>query len=254
MQESAEYPDDLEPLQEPERPPFWVQLWELTKRSWITYVRNPISLKARVMQYVIQALLIGFVYFHLSYTPTGARDREGALFFVVVSQIMSSLNSVLLTFPLERILLVREQSNGMYSVTSYFLGKFISTLPFEFFFPTFLTLVIYWMVQFTATPGIRVFMFWLTLVALNFASASLGLMLGCLFPNAEVAVTLAPVIIIPFMLFGEALHCFSFPLASSNLKACFSGLLHQYQLHSRLAPVAAVLFTLQVGLPVFGLQ
>jgi len=186
----------------PERPPFYVQFWELAKRNWIATVRNPITFRARVGQYSFMALLTGCVYYKLAFNPTGAQDREGVLFFITVNQIMASLNSILLTFPLERLLLAREQGNGMYGVTSYFFGKFISMLPFELLFPTLFTLVVYWMVDLNIFEVYRFFMFWLTILSVSLASGSLGLMLGCLLPNAEVAVTLAPVIIIPFMIFG----------------------------------------------------
>jgi len=61
------------------------------------------------------------------------------------------------------------------------------------------------MVGLTDEPAYRFFLYWITLIVLSFASGSLGLLLGCMLPNAEVAVTIAPVVIIPFMLFGICL-------------------------------------------------
>jgi len=200
--ESAGADDALEPMTPPERPPFYVQFWELTKRNWVATIRNPITFKARLGQYIFMALLTGCVYYQLDFSQAGIHNREGALFFLVIGQVMTPLNAILLTFPLERLLLAREQGNGMYGVTSYFFGKFISMLPFELLFPTLFTLVVYWMVDLNIFEVYRFFMFWLTILSVSLASGSLGLMLGCLLPNAEVAVTLAPVIIIPFMIFG----------------------------------------------------
>jgi len=90
---------------------------------------------------------VGIVYENLGFYQVSISNRTGALFFVVMSQVMPGLMSVLLTckvslffsfslnllmdlfiylfiiVPIERSLLIREQSNGMYGVGSYFFGK-----------------------------------------------------------------------------------------------------------------------------------
>jgi len=98
--------------------------------------------------------------------------------------------------------LIREQTNGMYGVSSYYFGKLVSALPLDVFFPTIFSLITYWMVGFNMLDASRFFLYWFSLVIISIASGSLGLLLGCMLPNAEVAITLAPVVIMPFMLFG----------------------------------------------------
>ena len=88
---------DLEPITSPDRPPFFVQLGELTKRNWIVTTRNPLSFRARIGQTVFMSLLVGCVYYKLTFTYGSSSDRVGGLFYITVSQVMSSLNSVLLT-------------------------------------------------------------------------------------------------------------------------------------------------------------
>jgi len=200
--ESAGADDALEPMTPPERPPFYVQFWELTKRNWVATIRNPITFKARLGQYIFMALLTGCVYYQLDFSQAGIHNREGALFFLVIGQVMTPLNAILLTFPLERLLLAREQSNGMYGVTSYYLGKFFSSMPIEIFFSFLISAISYWMIGLNNQEPYRFFMFLLALELTSFAGGSLGLMLGCIFPNPEMAVSLAPIVVVPFMLFG----------------------------------------------------
>jgi len=45
--------------------------------------------------------------------------------------VMLNANSIILTFPLERGLLIRDQYSGMYRVSTYFVGKMVSELPFS---------------------------------------------------------------------------------------------------------------------------
>lgn len=183
------------------RAPFYKQFGELTKRGWITQIRNPLAFQARMGQNIVMSLLVGLVYLQLGHHQVNIGDRIGALFFVGIGQIMSALNGVLLTFPLERALLVREYSNGMYSVPSYYLGKMVSTIPFDIFFPILFSCISYFMVGFQGTAE-QFFLFLLAIVMTGLTAGSMGLALGCMFPNAEVAVSLAPVVIIPFMLFA----------------------------------------------------
>jgi ABC-type transport system involved in multi-copper enzyme maturation permease subunit len=117
------------------------------------------------------------------------------------AQIMGSTMSVVLTFPLERNLLVREQNSGMYRIWTYFIGRTTTDFAMNVFFPLLFSLIVYWFIGLSNTAG-QFFMFYFTLwLACNTAS-SLGLALGSAFPTAEVAISLAPVVLIPFVLFG----------------------------------------------------
>jgi len=90
----------------------------------------------------------------------------------------------------------------MYGVTSYFFGKMISSLPLDFFFPTLISCIPYFMVGFNTLEAYRFFLFWVIIFGVCYCASSMGLFLGSMFPNPEVAVSLAPILIIPFMLFA----------------------------------------------------
>jgi len=180
----------------------WTEFALLTKRSWQVILRNPLTFRARVGQTIIVGIMSGLVFLKLTTNQDGVDNRFGALFFIVTSNTFPVINSVLLTFPLERALLYREQSNGMYGVTNYYLGKFISGFPFEVFFPILFSLIVYWMVQLNTQRVDAFFYFIFGMFSSYFYSSAFGTLLGCIFPNPEVALTVAPLMVVPLMLFA----------------------------------------------------
>jgi hypothetical protein len=59
---------------------------------------------------------------------------------------MTSLNPVMLTFPLEKSVFSRENNSNMYRVISYYIGKSIIEIPMIVLVPIIVSLVFYWMV------------------------------------------------------------------------------------------------------------
>jgi ABC-type multidrug transport system permease subunit len=99
-------------------------------RSMRDTVRNPVAFYARLAQFCIVGLFLGATYIPLGNDQASIQDRIGVLFFMTIGGVMLNANSIILTFPLERGLLIRDQYSGMYRVWTYFLGKMISELPF----------------------------------------------------------------------------------------------------------------------------
>lgn len=71
-------------------------------------------------------------------TPQGVQNRNGALFFMTMTIAFNAVQSIILIFPDERPVFLREVNNNMYSVSPYFFAKVVSELP-----PSILTPVIY---------------------------------------------------------------------------------------------------------------
>ena len=180
---------------------FLVQLWLLTVRAWKVYLRNPMLTKARLGQTLIFSLLVGAIYWNVGDDQRGVTDATGAMFFVVINQAMSSVFGVISSFPPERALFISEKGNRMYSTGAYFAGKTLAELPFQFLFPTVFSLVCFWMVGFNDEGG-RFFVFAACLIAVVNVGQSLGLTISAGVSDINVALALAPVCIIPFLLFS----------------------------------------------------
>jgi ABC-type multidrug transport system permease subunit len=107
--------------------------------------------------------------------------------------------SVVLIFPEERRLFEREFASGYYSVTAYYSAKVWSEFPFGVLFPLIYAAILYHMAGLKAT-AYAFWMFALIMILLTQVAASLGFFIGCIVPTPEMAVTLAPVLMIPFMI------------------------------------------------------
>ena len=123
---------------------------------------------------------------------------------------MNAIQNVILIFPDERPVFLREVNNNMYKVGPYFWAKVSSELPFSIMMPSVFGCIVYWTVG--LNPGVgHFFTFLLTLILIYNASSGYSLIISASFANKQVAVTLTPVLIIPFMLFA------GFFVASSSI-------------------------------------
>ncbi|CDW88685.1 abc transporter family protein [Stylonychia lemnae] len=121
---------------------------------------------------------------------------------VIPDVIDHDLNSYnILAFQGERPVFLRESANKMYGVFPYYIAKTIVEIPVLIFQPMIWSLIVYFGVGLTVT----VKQFWyhyLVLVLLSLSSSSFGLFISSLFESEETAVTVAPVILMPFILFS----------------------------------------------------
>lgn len=60
----------------------------------------------------------------------------------------NAIQNVILIFPDERPIFLREVNNSMYSVSSYFFAKIVSELPVSILTPALFGIIIYYPIQF----------------------------------------------------------------------------------------------------------
>jgi len=188
---------------------FCYETSEVAKRAALNFRRNPVLLRARIIQTAFIAFLTCALYFQLSDDPNNIRNisnRNGALFFLTISQFMTSMSSVLLTFPTERAVFLKENGAGMYSVSAYFFGRSATELPFVTLFPFIFSCIVYWIVGFNNTNPGKFFIFALFNVLQSLAGNAVGLMTGCMFNDPKVASGIAPMAIMPFFAICRILH------------------------------------------------
>ena len=122
----------------------------------------------------------------------------------------NAIQNVILIFPDERPVFLREVNNNMYKTSPYFWAKIISELPFSILTPTIFGVIVYYAIGYA--PEAERFMFFLLILILVYnASSGYSLIISASFSDKQLAVTLTPVLIIPFMLFA------GFFVSSSNI-------------------------------------
>lgn len=182
-------------------------LGTLIWRDFQNIKRNPLILRARLLQTIILSLISGALFWKLSsdYTQQGLskgfNSKNGAFFYLGVSAFMSSLSPVILTFPMEKAVFLKEQSSKMYSVAAYYLSRNVVEIPYLLIIPMITSIIVYWMMDLTSTPG-NFFIFYLFMFLCTLAGTSFGLLVSSFFTNAKTAAGLMPLIVLPMMLFS----------------------------------------------------
>ena len=81
---------------------------------------------------------------NLAYTSAAVDNINGSLFYALMVIGFGSVNNIVLLFPEERPIFMREVNNNMYSVSSYFFAKVLSELPASIIVPIVFGCIIYY--------------------------------------------------------------------------------------------------------------
>lgn len=170
-------------------------------RDTLSSLRNPIETRITFIQTSVIALMFGLIYFQLDLDQLGIQNINGVLFLLLLNSSFSNLFPVLNSFLPLVTLLLRENKNGMYRVISFFLSRSLVDLPKLIIGPILFCTIVYWMAdlnndfdKFCVACGI---------VVLGAVTAvSLGLFIGAIAPNLNIALALAPSFLVPLMILG----------------------------------------------------
>ena len=172
---------------------FMTQFKQLIYRAFKNLSRNTTFTRVRVGQIVVLGILMDILFWDKrGYDKGNVNDKNGAYFFICNSQLMLSIQSVLLTcillitvVPLERGLFLREQANRMYGVLPYYLTKSFVEVPFQLAMPLLFSLIVFWAVGFRNTATMY-FLFLAGLLLLVFFGNSLGVLMSSKIGRAHV--------------------------------------------------------------------
>ncbi|XP_062192420.1 ABC transporter G family member 14-like [Phragmites australis] len=177
---------------------WWRQFLVLLQRG-LKERRHESFNKLRIFQVLSVATLAGLLWWR---TPAAhLQDRTALIFFFSVFWGFFPLYNAVFTFPLERPMLLKERSSGMYRLSSYFAARSATDLPMELGLPTAFVLILYWMGGLEPSPG--PFLLSLAVVLYSVLVAqSLGLAIGAVLMDVKQGTTLASVITMIFLIAG----------------------------------------------------
>ncbi|CAF1339002.1 unnamed protein product [Rotaria sordida] len=171
----------------------------VSQRTLKNTIRNPELFLSQVLVAIILAVLVGLVFNNMEKTiDPGVHDRLGAIFFIVVSQIFSTITAL---EPLikERALFIHENISGYYRTTTYFIAKLIcDVLPMRVIPSIIFSLIGYFMTGLQRSVG-QFFIFLLTIFMASIFGSAI-----CFFISATIhtfAVALIVVILIFVVMF-----------------------------------------------------
>ena len=147
---------------------------------------------------VVLSLVMGSIFYQMP--PTATFNITSGISFGALMNMFLCFHLILL-FPNERKIWLRDRDNGLYGATEYYLSVVLSGFPGDLIATTVLGTILYWM--FGLKPDAGAFFIWIGFFMLLISVASaLLLMGGALSPSTSVANSLVSVILLFVMVFN----------------------------------------------------
>lgn len=147
------------------------------------------------------ATVIGIIFFNQSLSSVGVINMNGAIFLFLTNMTFQNVFAVINVFSTEIHIFMRERKSNLYTTFVYFMAKTLAELPLFLLIPVIFTSIAYPLIG--LQMGIKHFAIAIFIVVLvaNVAT-SFGYMISCVSRNVNMALSIGPPIIIPFLLFG----------------------------------------------------
>lgn len=178
----------------------WTQLHHLSVREWKNLGRDKGALIGRFGITLFLNVLFGWIFFDAA-NPNNAKyttySHFGALTNIFISALFGASQPPLLTFPLERVVFLREYSTHTYSSSPYFFSKLMVEIPLYFVGACLIIAIVYNMESMQGSWIILI----LEIFLLQVVSASYAFLIGAAVNNVKQAQELAPLIFVPQLLF-----------------------------------------------------
>ncbi|RWS23232.1 ABC transporter-like protein 12 [Leptotrombidium deliense] len=126
----------------------------------------------------------------------------GFIFFSIMFTLYASMMPIVLVFPTEMSVFLRERTNGWYSCLSYYMAKTVADIPFLVLFTTIYASMTYYLTG-QINDSWRFGAFLVISILISLIGQSVGLVVGTIcVRNLRAASFIAPLSTLPFVLFS----------------------------------------------------
>lgn len=168
----------------------------LFHREFLQNLRDPVFFKLRILQTVVFSIFVGILFFQTENDQIGVQNKNGALFFIVINQIMSNTFSTIQIFPQSLETFEYDYRRKKYPLFNYYLVKTTTDLPFQIFNSALFGVV---SVLITAITN-HIAEFVITLVVISVTAASFGYFVSTLSKDTNVSLVITNLMVLPMML------------------------------------------------------
>eukprot|EP01006_Ploeotia_vitrea_P025730 TRINITY_DN58626_c0_g1_i1.p1 TRINITY_DN58626_c0_g1~~TRINITY_DN58626_c0_g1_i1.p1 ORF type:complete len:475 (+),score=246.27 TRINITY_DN58626_c0_g1_i1:807-2231(+) len=179
--------------------PWMNQMSTITQRSFYHKMREPISVMTQAFNATILPLLVGTIYWQLGVSQLAVQDRVSGISFMVLLMAFMTFD-ILLLFPVERDVYLREQGAGLYSTSAFYLGRSMAELPFHCLFAFLAALISYWCFG-MQNDAVKFFNFVIIIMSAVLTGSALLIACGAAAKSLDQSNLIATLAIILFMLF-----------------------------------------------------
>lgn len=185
----------------PKKAGWFTQFWHILMRSWVNQSRDLQFVAIRIFSSIFMATIVGFTWFQLGNSQTDVYDRNGFIFFGILSGCFPEMTAVINSFPAEREVFLHDRASGVYKVSSYLMAQFVAGLPLHFIVPGLFVIESYWLVGLNASVH-DFFVFFFAVIVMGLVTSSMGRWLSATTKDANGANAASTVLMIIFMVFG----------------------------------------------------
>jgi ABC-type multidrug transport system ATPase subunit len=177
-------------------PTSWLtQVRVITARSFFYKLRNPDAVMSQAVSAVAMSLVCGSIYYQLGLGQAAARDRLAAISFIFLTQSFMAFDVVVL-FPAERSVYLRDTASGLYSSSAFYVGRSAAEFPIHAALAAIAGLVTYGMYGLGQAGGAdRLGIYVLLMVLVTNAGASLLILVGAVSSSMAMGNALATVVL-----------------------------------------------------------
>lgn len=196
----------------------WQQSYYLMMREFRNLFRDKAALIGRFAITSVLNLLFAFIFFQVGDIDKDNYDilsHFGAIVNLFITGLFGATQPPLLTFPLERVVFLREvintyfmqakfkcfisqYSTGSYGAIPYLISKILVEIPLNGIQSLLVVVIAYWLMALQANFVALVCSIWL----IQLSSASYAFLIGALVPDAKAAQEIAPAVLVPQLLFA----------------------------------------------------
>lgn len=175
---------------------FFIELALLFKRNLNILLKDFKYLVVRIIFSLFVCLLVLGIFNHVGVGNNAVQDRNGVLFFVILSVIQANFQSCLIVFTEEKPKFYKEQENHMYSIASYYLSKTILEIPIQFVFSIINFCAIYFITGLNSQTYEHYLIYLLTVFLSGYAGCCMAFFISAIIDSKAIIPVLFPFVIL----------------------------------------------------------